>query len=105
MIDNIKKSLVTGIARVKWIAAFLSERIRVETSIAKLLYKRSRLEDEMDDLYRAIGKRVMELKNLGREEILKDFMIQQTLSDIKDMNEAAQDYKKEADNISKLREE
>lgn len=105
MIDNIKKSVASGLKRIKWIADFLAERIRIETSIAKLLYKKSKLEDNMDELYKNIGIRVLELKNLGREDVFKDFMIQQALSELKDMKESVQDYKKEADNVSKLREE
>lgn len=105
MIDNIKKSVASGLKRIKWIADFLAERIRVETSIAKLLYKKSKLEDNMDELYKNIGIRVLELKNLGREDVFKDFLIQQALSELKDMKESVQDYKKEADIVSKLREE
>lgn len=105
MIDNVKKSVASGIKRIKWIADFLAERIRVETSIAKVLYKKSKLEDDMDDLYRDIGRRVLELKNLGREDVFKDFMIQQALNELKEMKETVQEYKTEADTISRLREE
>lgn len=105
MIDNIKKSVASGIKRIKWIADFLAERIRVETSIAKVLYKKSKLEDDMDDLYRDIGRRVLELKNLGREDVFKDFMVQQALNELKEMKETVQEYKTEADTISRLREE
>ena len=103
--DNVKKSLVTGINRVKWIATFLAERTKAETSIAKIFYKRSKLENNIDDLYKDIGRRVLELRGKGETDILRDFIIQHALSELKDMKETVDDYKEQAENISKLPEE
>lgn len=102
MIDNVKKNLNTGLLRIKWIATFLAERTKAETSVAKLLYEKTKVEGRINDLYIDVGKRVMELKEKGEEEVLKDFMVQQALDEVKHLKESIHDYKRQADDINKL---
>jgi gas vesicle protein len=102
MIDKVKKSLNRGVFRIKWIATFLAERTKAETSVAKLLYEKTKLEGKINDLYSDVGKRVMELKEKGEEDVLKDFMVQQALDEVKHLQESVHDYKSQADNINKL---
>ena len=102
MIDKVKKSFSTGVLRVKWIATFLAERTKAETSVARLLYEKTKLEGKINDLYSDVGNRVAELKAKGEEDVLKDFMVQQALDEIKNLKETVDDYKSKADNINKL---
>jgi len=102
MIEKVKKSFSTGLLRVRWIASFLAERTKAETSVAKLLYEKTKLEDKINDLYSDVGNRVMELKEKGEEDILKDFIVQQALDEIKNLQESVDDYKSRAENINKL---
>lgn len=104
MINKVKDSFNTGLMRVKWIATFVAERTRAETSVVKLLYESSKLESKIDDLYRDIGKRVLELKEKGEQEVYQDFIIQQALSEVKDLKNAVKDYSKQANKINKLHE-
>ncbi len=103
--DNVKKSLATGINRAKWMASFLVERTKAETSIAKIFYKRSKVEGRIDDLYREIGRRVLDLKEKGETDVLGDVIVQQSLKELKDMKQTADSYKTEAENMSRLRDE
>ena len=102
MIDKVKKSFNTGVFRIKWIAKFLAERTKAEASVAKLLYEKTKLDSKINDLYSDVGKRVMELKEKGEEDVLKDFMVQQALDEVKNLQESVDDYKSQADNINKL---
>jgi hypothetical protein len=104
MIDKVRESLAKGLVRVKWIATFLAERTKAETSIVKLHYESNKLENKMDELYRDIGKRVLELKEKDEKDVLRDFIIQQALDEIKNLREAVDDYKNQARNINKLPE-
>lgn len=104
MIDKVRKNLREGINRIKWIAAFLAERTRAETFIAKLLYESSKLEDRMDELYRDIGKRVLELKEKGEKSVFKDFIIQQAFDEINNLRKTVKDYKEKARELSNLPE-
>jgi predicted RNase H-like nuclease (RuvC/YqgF family) len=107
MIDKIRKSFNTGLNRIKWIATFIAERTKAETSVAKLLYESSKLENKIDDLYRDIGKRILELKDKDNEaerDVFKDFIIQQAIDEIKSLKETVEDYKSQARDINKLPE-
>ncbi len=107
MIDKVKKNLTTGITRVKWMASFVAERTKAETSAAKLLYESSKLENKMDELYREVGKRVSELKGKsekGERDVFKDFIVEEALDEIKRLRETIDNYKSKARNIDKLPE-
>lgn len=104
MIDRIRKNLDRGLDQVKWFATFLAERTRAETEIAKLLFESTRIEGKIEDLYRDIGKRVLEIKEKGEKAIWKDFVIQQALDEIKHLREAAEEYRNQAKDLSKLPE-
>lgn len=101
MLERIMKSFTTGVSRVKWIATFLAERTKAETSIAKIHFERSKIENKVDGLYRDIGKRVLELKKKGEEDVFKDFAVQHAISELTQMNKIIDDYKTQADNINK----
>ncbi len=107
MIDRVKNNLATGMTRFKWIATFLAERTRAGTSVAKLLYESSKLDERIDGLYSDIGRRVMELKEKGEhkgKDVFSDFIVQQALDEIRSLKEEAIDYKDQARNINKLPE-
>ncbi|MBI5099643.1 MAG: hypothetical protein HZB30_10440 [Nitrospirae bacterium] len=104
MIDKIRKSLDRGLDQVKWFATFLAERTKAETEIARLLFESTKIEGKIEDLYRDIGKRVLEIKEKGEKVIWKDFVIQQALDDIKHLKEAAEEYRNQAKDLSKLPE-
>ncbi len=107
MIEKVKKNLTTGLSRVKWIAGFVADRTRAETSVAKLLFESSKLESRMDELYIDVGKRVMELKekdDLAEKDVYKDFIVQQALDEIRNIRESVSDYKDQAKDINKLPE-
>jgi len=107
MIDKVKKNLTTGLSRVKWIAGFVADRTKAETSVAKLLYESSKLEGKMDELYIDIGKRVIELNEKDDKEekdVLKDFIVQKALDEIRNLKETVGDYRTQAKDINSLPE-
>ena len=105
MIDRVKNNLATGLTRVKWIATFLAERTRAGTSVAKLLYESSKLEERINDLSMEIGRRVMELKDKGGDkDVYSDFIVQQAMDEIKNLKENVDDYKNQAQHINKIPE-
>lgn len=101
MLAKVKKSFDEGVKRAKWIATFLAERTRIETSMARLFYESSKLEDKVDELYRDIGKRVLELKDKGEKAVLKDVIIAQTMEEIKKVKEQIEEYKGKAHALNK----
>jgi len=104
MLTTIRRSLRGGIDKIKWMSAFLAERTKAETSIARLLYESSRIEDRIDDLYRDIGKRIYELDEKGEATGLKDFLIRRSIDEIRDLKSRIKDYKEKARELSNLPE-
>jgi hypothetical protein len=101
MLDRIKKNFNEGVQNIKWFATFIAERTKVETSIARLLYESKKLETEIDVLCSEIGKRVLELKEKGDKEVLKDFIVVQAMSEIKKIRDQIEDYNNKAHALSK----
>jgi chromosome segregation ATPase len=101
MIDRVKKSFHEGVKSIKWFASFLSERTKAEASMARLLYESNKLDAKLDELYRDIGKRVMELKGKEEKDLLKDFIILETMNEIIKLKEEIEDYKKRAHDLGK----
>ncbi len=66
MISRVKKDFENGLKKVKWFSALLSERVRIEITIFKLLYKSEELKKKRDDLLRQIGEEVYETR--GKEK-------------------------------------
>ncbi len=104
MLEKTRKSFREGMRRIKWIATFVAERTKVETSLVRLLYESSKLETRLDELYRDIGKRIFEMKEKEEKAVLKDFIILQTMSEIKKIKEEIEDYKSRAHDIGKSEE-
>ena len=105
MINRVKNNLATGLARAKWIATFLAERTRAGTSAAKFLYESSKLGERIDDLYKEIGQRVMELKEKdGEKDVYSDFIVQKALDEIRNLKEDVDDYKNQARDVNKIPE-
>jgi hypothetical protein len=101
MIDRVKKSFQEGIKSVKWFSAFLAERTKAEASMARLLYESNKLETRLDGLYRDLGMRVLELKGREEKDVLKDFIVLQTINEITKLKEEIEDYKKRAHDQSR----
>ncbi len=66
MIGRVKKDFEGGIKKVKWFATLLSERVRIEITIFKLLYKTEELKEKRDELLRQIGEEVYEMRDRGK---------------------------------------
>ncbi len=93
MLDRTIKSFAAGVSRVKWIATFLVERTKTETSVAKTLFERGRIENKIDDLYRDIGRRVIQLREKGEADVFEDPVVQNALNALKGMEEAVDEAK------------
>ncbi len=66
MLRRVKKDFDSGIKKVKWFATLLSERVRIEIAIFKLLYKSEELKEKRDALLRQIGEEVYEMRDKGK---------------------------------------
>ena len=107
MNEKVRKNLAAGINRMKWVVSYVAERTKAETSAAKMYYESSKLEGRIDEIYRDIGKRVVELKEINEKDdvdVLNDSVILNGFDEIKNMSDSVNDYKKQAKDMNKFKE-
>ncbi len=97
---RIRSNFENGIEKLKWFSSIFSDRLKIELSVMKLLYESDCLEKKKDDIMKAVGKRIWELKGQPERNILKDTIIIDALSEIERINSDIEATKKKASDIS-----
>jgi len=104
MLKRIKDSFDRGVERIKWFSSLLSDRVKVEVSVIKLLYQSDQMEKRKEYVLRTIGRRVHELKDYPDRQILKDTIIAEALAEIEQITSEIEQTRKKASEISKTEE-
>ena len=100
MLSRVKKDFESGLKKVKWFATLLSERVRIEIAIFKLLYKTEELKEKRDKLLRQIGEEVYEMRDKGKniyssKEVLDAIKSLESIEpEIRETLERASDFSK-----------
>jgi hypothetical protein len=100
MIKRLKTNLDTGVEKVKWFSSILSDRLKIEFSLIKLLYQSDQLEKKREELMKQIGRRVCELKESSERSILKDRVVMDAMNEIAKIDSEIESTKKKASEIS-----
>ncbi len=100
MWQKIKNNFDRGIKKIKWFSFLLSERVKIEISIFRLLHYSEQLKEKRDELIKKIGERVYELKDNPDKTILKDTIVVEAISEIEKINNEIESTKKKASEIS-----
>lgn len=97
---KLKENFDRGIEKIKWFSILLSDRLKIEYSVMRLLYQSEQMKKRSDELMRTIGQRVYELKRHSDRYILKDGVIADALSELEKINTEIESTKKKASEIS-----
>ncbi len=62
MLSKVKTDIEGGISKIKWFSSLLSERLQIEITTFKLLYKSEELKKQRDELLKVIGQEVYEMR-------------------------------------------
>ncbi|NWF51721.1 MAG: hypothetical protein HXY47_01390 [Nitrospirae bacterium] len=100
MLKRLKENFESGLEKIKWFSSLVSERIKIEYSVIKLLYQSEQMEKKKDELIKKIGNRVYELKGYSDVRVLKDGIISEALSEIEKIDRDIESTKKKASEIS-----
>lgn len=100
---RVKNNFDSGIEKIKWFSSLLSERLKIEFSIIKLLQDRVKKEKDEAEKMKLIGERVFELRNHSGN-IFKDKVIIESISEIEKLDAEIEDIKKKASEMSKIEE-
>jgi len=102
MLKRLKNNFDGGVEKLKWFSSMLSDRIKVELSVFKLLYHSEQMEKEKDALLKTIGQRVNEMKAGPDRNILKDSVIADAMQEIERLTSEIESTKKKASEISRI---
>lgn len=101
-IVKLKESFDSGIDRVKRLGSLLSERLKVEFAVIKLLRESGDLERKRASLVKEIGERVFDLRGRGGMNVYEDDIVKQTLVELEKLDAEITEIKKKASEISKV---
>jgi len=102
MLKRLKNNFDGGVEKLKWFSSMLSDRIKVELSVFKLLYHSEQMEKEKDALLKTLGQRVNEMKAGPDRNILKDSVIADAMQEIERLTSEIESTKKKASEISRI---
>ena len=100
MIKRLRNNFDNGIEKIKWFASLLSDRLKIELSVMKLLHESDQMEKKRDELAKKIGRRVLEMKEHADRQVLKDSVIIDTISEIEKIDREIEQTRKKASEIS-----
>lgn len=99
---RVKNNLDSGAEKIKWFSTVLSERLKIEFSVIKLLQEREKKEKDRAEKMRLVGERVFELRNHSEKNAYKDKAIAETIVELERLDAEIEDIKKKASEISKI---
>jgi hypothetical protein len=102
MWKRVKNNFDSGIARIKWFSSILSERMKIEFSVIKLVSDRDKKEKERAEKLRLIGERVFEVKEQQDKNVLKDKVIAGSITEIEKLDSEIEDINKKVSEVSKV---
>ena len=91
MYTRLKNDLEDGLNKIRWFAGLLSERVRIELTVFRLLYRAEELKKKRDILLKKIGEEIYHMHNTE-----KDLHLSTELIDIIKEIEALESQIKEA---------
>jgi len=89
--DRIKKSFDAGMEILRRTAVLASERVRIESAVARHLIDKGTLESRLAAVKQELGDRVFELRERGVEDCMKD---QEVLALVRDIEALHDDIEK-----------
>jgi hypothetical protein len=104
MIERIKKNLEDGVDKVKWYSSILSERLKVESSVIRLMRESADLQKKRDGLLKDIGTRVFELKSSPELNLMEDRALAAIIKDIDALDEDIETLNSRADMVQEPEE-
>jgi len=99
---KIKGWFKSGLKRVKWFVALISERLHVEFALIKILSDIEELKRKKGELAKGIGERVIELRDTSDYDLFSDAEIKRLLKEIETLEEEMNALKSKAGELSKV---
>ncbi len=101
MLSRVKKDLDSGIEKLKWFSSLMSERVRIEITIFKLLYKSEEMKKQRDKLLRQIGEEVYEMRGKDKN-VYANKEVAHAIKELEALEPEIKETAEKASEISKL---
>lgn len=102
MLKKVRDNIEAGIEKIRWFSSLLNERIKVEISLFKLINQSSEMEKKRDAILKAIGKRVIELKDKSEKNILRDPSLIEMMNQLNIIEKEMDEIREKALELSKI---
>jgi hypothetical protein len=102
MWGKIKNNFDSGMERIKWFSSLLSERVKIEFSVIRLISDRDKKEKDRAEKMRRIGERIFEMREQHDKNALRDNIVAGAISEIEKLNSEIEEIKKKVSEISKV---
>ena len=103
MFQRLKENFKEGLYRLKWVAVVLSERLKIEIAVIRLLYQSDEMEKSKEELLKTIGLRVYELSGNPDKNVIRDRTVLAALEEIKKIEKNIDELKKKVSEMSSAR--
>ena len=103
MLQRLRENFKKGLSKVRWVAAVLSERLKIEIAVIELLHQSDEMEKRKEELLKTIGRRVNELRGYPDKNILKDRMVLGALEEIDTIEKKIDELKLKVSEMSSVR--
>ena len=105
MLYKIKKSIDEGWSKLRWYASIISERMKVEVAVIRLLRESADMEKKREELVCDIGERVFELRASSDMNIYEDSKVVAALKELESLDEELGQLKSRASEIGQPEEQ
>ncbi|MCC6346854.1 MAG: hypothetical protein IT388_06660 [Nitrospirales bacterium] len=101
MFVKVHRDIENGVRKVKWFASLLSERVRIEIAIFKLLYRSEELKKRRNELLVQIGEEVYALR--GKEKnVYSNKEVSQAIRELEALDPEIKETLDRASEVSRL---
>ena len=103
MLEKLRANLKDGLNKITWLSTVLSERIKIEIAVMKLLYQSDGMEKKKKELLEGIGRRVYEFKGNPEKNILRDRDVCDAVQEIEKIDRDLEELRQKASEIGSVR--
>ncbi len=103
MLKRMRENFGRGMDKLKWFATVLSERLKIEIAVMRLLHQSDEMEKSREDLLKTIGQRVYDLRGSHDKNILRDKIVLEALQELEKIGKNIDDLKQKASEMSSVR--
>ncbi len=103
MLQKFRENFKKGLYKLRWFAAVLSERLKIEIAVIEMLYKSDEMEKKKEELLKTIGMRVYDSKGNPDKNIFKDRMVIGALEEIDKIERDVDDLKRKVSEMTSVR--